>query len=120
MQTASPGTCRRLQETLELFFQAIQQQAIDRVNKTIPDLESFITLRRDTSGCKTTWALIEYAYNLDIPDEVMDHPMIRSMGEAANDWVAASNVSPLGTPASNSRSHAHAARIIRSGYLLVR
>ena len=46
------------------------------------------------SGCKACWALIEYAYDLRIPDEVMDHPIIRSLGEAANDVVTWSNVSP--------------------------
>ena len=45
------------------------------------------------SGCKPCWALIEYAYNLHIPDEVMDHPTIRNLGEAANDLVTWSNVS---------------------------
>ncbi len=45
------------------------------------------------SGCKPCWALIEYAYNLDIPDEVMDHPILRNLGEAANDLVTWSNVS---------------------------
>ena len=95
MQTAAPGACRRLQETLEMFFQAIQRQALDRANGTIPDLQSYIPLRRDTSGCRTTWALIEYAYNLDIPDDVMDHPVIRSLGETTNDFVAWSNVTQL-------------------------
>ena len=33
------------------------------------------------------------AYNLDIPDEVMEHPIIMSLGEAANDLVTWSNVS---------------------------
>ena len=33
------------------------------------------------------------AYNLDIPDEVMEHPIIVSLGEAANDLVTWSNVS---------------------------
>ncbi|KAF8137232.1 isoprenoid synthase domain-containing protein [Boletus edulis] len=91
MQTASPGTCRRFKETMKLYFQAIQQQALDRANGTIPDLESYITLRRDTSGCKPSWVLIEYAYHLNIPDEVMDHPIICGIGEATNDFVAWSN-----------------------------
>ena len=43
-------------------------------------------------GCKTSFVLIEYAYNLDIPDEVMDSDIIRSLGEAANDLVTWSNV----------------------------
>ena len=33
------------------------------------------------------------AYNLDIPGEVMEHPIIVSLGEAANDLVTWSNVS---------------------------
>jgi hypothetical protein len=32
------------------------------------------------------------ANNLDIPDEVMEHPIIQSLGEAANDLVTWSNV----------------------------
>ena len=31
--------------------------------------------------------------NLDIPDEVMEHPLICNLGEAANDLVTWSNVS---------------------------
>ena len=69
----------------------MSQQALDR-DGAIPDLESYIALRRDTSGCKPCWALIEYANNLDIPDEIMEHPIIRSLGEAANDLVTWSNV----------------------------
>ncbi|KAF9010031.1 isoprenoid synthase domain-containing protein [Cyathus striatus] len=89
--TASPGAQQRFIETFDFFFQSVTQQAIDRKHSVIPDLESYIALRRDTSGCKPCWALIEYANNLDIPDEVMDHPLIRSLGEAANDLVTWSN-----------------------------
>ncbi|THU75845.1 terpenoid synthase, partial [Dendrothele bispora CBS 962.96] len=73
------------------YFQSASEQARDREAGVIPDLESYIALRRDTSGCKSTFALIEYANNLNIPDEVMEHPMIRSLDEACNDLVAWSN-----------------------------
>ncbi|KAI0701357.1 terpenoid synthase [Cytidiella melzeri] len=89
--TASPGAQQRFRETMDFFFQAVTQQAVDREAGVVPDLESYISLRRDTSGCKPCWALIEYAYNLHIPDEVMDHPIIRNLGEAANDLVTWSN-----------------------------
>ncbi|KAF8155792.1 isoprenoid synthase domain-containing protein [Crassisporium funariophilum] len=89
--TASPGAQQRFIETFDFFFQSVTQQALDRAAGVIPDLESYITLRRDTSGCKPCWALIEYANNLDIPDEVMEHPILRSLGEAANDLVTWSN-----------------------------
>ena len=107
--TASPGTQQRFLETFDFFFQSVTQQAADRASGCIPDLESYIVLRRDTSGCKPCWALIECnvmrirqigkpliasidANNLKIPDEVMDHPIIRSLGEASNDVVTWSNV----------------------------
>lgn len=76
---------------MDFFFQAVHVQANDRTKGVVPDLESYISLRRDTSGCKPCWALIEYANNLDIPDEVMEHPIIQSLGEAANDLVTWSN-----------------------------
>lgn len=50
-----------------MFFQAITEQARDRANGLIPDLESYIAIRRDTSGCKPCWALIEYANNVSAP-----------------------------------------------------
>jgi hypothetical protein len=93
--TGSRGSQRRFIETFEYFFQAISQQALDRANGVIPDLASYIALRRDTSGCKPCWALIEYANNLDIPDHVMNHPIICNLGEAANDLVTWSNVSVI-------------------------
>ncbi|XP_006463368.1 hypothetical protein AGABI2DRAFT_208101 [Agaricus bisporus var. bisporus H97] len=89
--TSSPGTQQRFIETMDFFFQSVTQQALDRANGVIPDLDSYIALRRDTSGCKPCWALIEYANNLKIPDEVMDHPTILALGEAANDLVTWSN-----------------------------
>ena len=82
-------------ETMDFFFQAVTQQALDRANGVVPDLDSYIALRRDTSGCKPCWALVEFAYNLDLPDEVMEHPTIVALGEATNDLVTWSNVRDL-------------------------
>ncbi|KZP15764.1 terpenoid synthase [Athelia psychrophila] len=91
LSTSSRGSQQRFVETFDFFFQAVTQQAKDRAEGTIPDLRSYIALRRDTSGCKPCWALIEYANNLHLPDHVMEHPVIRSLGEAANDLVTWSN-----------------------------
>lgn len=66
--TGSSGAQQRFIETLDMFFQAVTQQAIDRANGVIADLESYIAMRRDTSGCKPCWALIEYANNVSASD----------------------------------------------------
>jgi hypothetical protein len=98
LTTASSGAAQRFIETMEFFFQAVHQQALDRRSGEIPDLESYIALRRDTSGCKPCWALIEYANGLYIPDDVMEHPSLVALGEAANDLVTWSNVSEFLSP----------------------
>jgi hypothetical protein len=77
---------------MDLFFIAVAKQADDRAKGYIPDLESYIAVRRDTSGCKPCFALIEYAAQIDLPDEVMSHPVIMAMEEATNDLVTWSNV----------------------------
>jgi len=110
LATASDGCQRRFLETLEQFLQSVDQQACDRIHGRIPTFDEYVVLRRDTSGCKSCWAMIECsyweelflfretyypsdAYNLDIPDEVMGHPVIRTLENAANDLVSWSNVS---------------------------
>lgn len=80
---------------MELFFIAVEQQAADRADGVTPDLESYISVRRDTSGCKSCFALIEYAAGIDLPDEVVCHPVVQTLEEATNDVVAWSNVGNL-------------------------
>ncbi|KAF9469373.1 terpenoid synthase [Collybia nuda] len=88
---AGPGVQARFKETLELFFEAVNIQARARDDGIIPDLESYIDVRRDTSGCKPCWALIEYALDIDLPDYVVEHPIIESLNQGTNDLVTWSN-----------------------------
>ena len=90
---------------MNLFFKAITIQARTRTSGIIPDLEDYIVLRRDTSACKPCWALVEYANGLDLPDEVMEHPIIQSLDEAANDVIAWSNVGTLARVSTSLDSH---------------
>jgi len=86
-----PGANARFIETLEMFFEAVNLQAKARDENVVPDLESYIDIRRDTSGCKPCWALIEYALDIDLPDFVIEHPIIEALGQGANDLVTWSN-----------------------------
>lgn len=73
-----PGANARFLETFAMFFESVNLQAKARDEKVVPDLESYIDIRRDTSGdlipnavrliqllilthagCKPCWALIE-------------------------------------------------------------
>lgn len=86
-----PGAQSRFKETLELFFEAVNIQARARDDDVIPDLESYIDVRRDTSGCKPCWALIEYALDIDLPEFVAEHPVIAALNQSTNDLVTWSN-----------------------------
>lgn len=90
-QDAGPGCKERFIHTMDLFLKAVYQQALDRKNGVVPDLESYIAMRRDTSGCKPCFALIEYAGHFDLTDEVVQHPVIQALEEATNDLVTWSN-----------------------------
>ncbi|KAF9237782.1 isoprenoid synthase domain-containing protein [Melanogaster broomeanus] len=72
-------------------YAAVAKQVDDRANGHIPDLESYIALRRNTSGMKPSFALVEYAARIDLSDEVQAHPVIKGMEEAANDFASWSN-----------------------------
>ena len=41
----------------------------------VPDLETYIDIRRDESGCKPCYDLTEYALGIDLPDFVIEHPV---------------------------------------------
>jgi Terpene synthase family 2, C-terminal metal binding len=94
VKDGGPGCTERFIHTMDLFFKAVAQQSADRAQGWIPDLESYVPLRRDTSGCKPCFALIEYAAGIDLPDYVVEHPTIRALEEATNDLVTWSNVYP--------------------------
>ncbi|KIL65704.1 hypothetical protein M378DRAFT_457656 [Amanita muscaria Koide BX008] len=89
--TAGPDCSERFIYSMQLFFRAATQQASDRMNNDIPDLESYIACRRDTSACKPCFQLIEYAGGFELPEEVLQHPIIQSLEEATNDLVTFSN-----------------------------
>ncbi|KAI0820240.1 terpenoid synthase [Trametes gibbosa] len=87
IQDAKPGPQARFKETLELFFEAVHQQARDRDAGIILDLEPYISVRRDTSGCKPVFDLIEYSMDIDLPEFVVEHPIIKALNQGANDLV---------------------------------
>ncbi|KAG2140118.1 isoprenoid synthase domain-containing protein [Suillus clintonianus] len=91
--TGGPRCTERFINKMDLYFIAVAKQADDHAKGHIPDLETYITMRRDTSGCKHIFAVIEYAARIDLPDEVVSHPVIMVMEEATNhdDIVAWAN-----------------------------
>ena len=74
---------------MEMYFDA---QCLEADSIDVPDLESYIHFRRDASGCKSCFTLIEYANGLNLPDKIFEDPVICTLQETANDIVSWSNV----------------------------
>lgn len=72
---AGPDVQARFKENLQLFFDAVHVQAMHREDDEVPELEAYIDVRRDESGCKPVFDLIEYALDINLPDFVIEHPV---------------------------------------------
>jgi hypothetical protein len=79
IQDAGPGVQHRFQEAMQLFFEAVNNEASERDNGTIPEMNKYIALRRDNGGCKAAFALIEYGLGIDLPDFVVEHPVMEAL-----------------------------------------
>ena len=76
---------------MEEYFESVVQESIDKKDRRVLDVKSYVDARRRTSGVKPSFSI--YELGLNIPDEVMMHPTIQEMFIAAVDMVAFCNVS---------------------------
>ncbi|KZT04728.1 terpenoid synthase [Laetiporus sulphureus 93-53] len=91
LKNIGPRCKERFISSMDLYFKAITQQAADRASKHVSELDAYISLRRDTSGCKAGFVLIEYATYIDLPDEVYENLVVQDLMDAANDSVSWGN-----------------------------
>ncbi|KAG6374634.1 isoprenoid synthase domain-containing protein [Boletus reticuloceps] len=89
IQNATVVAQKRVVLYMDEYFEAVVQESIDKENNRILDVESYIIARRRTSGVKPSITVVELG--LDIPDEVMSHPALQEMIQAAVDMIAFSN-----------------------------
>lgn len=80
-------------ENTDLWLYAINKQAHQRAIGYIPTIEEYIELRRLSSACKPFFDLIEYAFDFQLPTFIIEDPLIMTLNDCANDFVAFSNVS---------------------------
>jgi len=91
IQDAGPGMQARFKEHLQLFFEAVSKQAQDQDDGVILDAESYIAVRRNLGACKVFFDMVEYAYKIDLPEFVVEHPIIKALNDGANDAICLAN-----------------------------
>ncbi|KAH9912960.1 terpenoid synthase [Epithele typhae] len=79
---------KRFQRHLAAFRLGQAITARDVSEHIVPDLESYITTRRDASGAKLLLDLIIYAGGLSVPQQVYEHPALRRLRQDAADIIA--------------------------------
>jgi len=92
IQDAGPGLQARFSQYLEMSFKAVNQEARTRDEGVIPKLKSYIDHRRETSGCQASFDFIEYGLHIELPDFVVDDPVMKALNQGAIDFIAWSNV----------------------------
>lgn len=90
-ETAGPGCTKRFLHGIELFFVAVAKQVYDRAKGNMYDVQSYITMRRDLIAPTMSYSLIEFVAQIDLPDEVMSHPVVKALEDAATDHIAWAN-----------------------------
>ncbi|KAI9436959.1 terpenoid synthase [Lactarius indigo] len=89
IRTASPQTQKRFIETYDAHIQAVVQEVADRTHKRVRSIQDYLELRRDTTAVKSCFAILELGMNL--PDEAIDHPVIKELCTLANEMIIAIN-----------------------------
>ncbi|KAL1943532.1 hypothetical protein VTO73DRAFT_3977 [Trametes versicolor] len=79
---------KRFQRHLAAFRLGQALTAQDAAQGIVPDLESYIGLRRDACGVRMLLDLVLYAGGLNVPPYVYEHPVLRRLRQDAADIIA--------------------------------
>jgi len=86
-ETSTPGAYKRFIRAFEAWSDSQVTQSRNRSQDRIPSVDEFVLMRRATIGGALVEAMIEYSLDLDLPDEVFEHPIIQAMSDATNDLM---------------------------------
>jgi hypothetical protein len=89
LEIATPTCQRRFIDATKLYTDAVVQQAEDRDHDRVRDIKGYFDIRRDDSGVKPCFAIIELHMNL--PDRVHSDVVIKRLTMAAIDMIIIAN-----------------------------
>lgn len=83
----SPAWYIRFHRSMRAYHDA--KRRLHSLDSTcIPDLETYVDLRRNASGLRMVFHMIEYAGGLDLQERASSHPMLRQLTSQACDLIA--------------------------------
>ncbi|KAG6894912.1 hypothetical protein C0992_003990 [Termitomyces sp. T32_za158] len=95
-KVASVAARHRLVKNVKSCMTAIVQEVQDRALEYVRDIDEYLPLRRETLGAKLAFSVLEF--QLNIPNEVFEEPIIQRLTNACLDLIILSNVIPVVSP----------------------
>ncbi|GJJ08044.1 hypothetical protein Clacol_002251 [Clathrus columnatus] len=89
IRRVSPIVQTRFINEFQAYLNAVVDEATDRESRYIRNIEDYFKIRRNTIGAKPSFAICEMYMN--IPEEVMRHPVIKKLRELAIDMIIIGN-----------------------------
>ncbi|MBT2411047.1 glutamate dehydrogenase [Streptomyces sp. ISL-12] len=80
---AGPVQNRRFEHAHRAWLTGVQWQIGNRATGRMPDLDEYLAMRLHSAGGEPTYAMLEIANGLDVPDREMDSPAVRALTEMA-------------------------------------
>ena len=92
MLTTSEDACvSRFIRDFDLYMKSMRQEAEDREKKRVRAVDDYLQLRRETFAAQASLSFL--SFGLELPEEVLSHPVMQTMTIAAMDLICISNVS---------------------------
>ena len=88
---ATAAWTRRFLRTVTELFQSSLWEAANRARGTVPDLETYLRMRRITGGILVDLDLIEVVEGLRLPPEVREHNIVRALARTSNNVACWAN-----------------------------
>jgi len=84
---------RRFERYWTEYLKSVEIQAQHREKGYICTFEQYMESRRDNIGTMPTIAVGEHCLGLELADEILDHPRIKTLQDLCSDIITVSNVS---------------------------
>ena len=88
---ASAAWIRRFVRTVKEHFQSSLWEAANRARGIVPDIETYLRMRRITGGILVDLDLIEVIEGLRLPFEVREHHTVRALARTSNNVACWAN-----------------------------
>ncbi|KAI1811307.1 terpene synthase metal binding domain-containing protein [Poronia punctata] len=87
----SGGLLGRYIQAMESYCAGALKHVQDHVTDKVVSVEEMIETRRMSIGVFPMYPLVEFAYSLNLPDEVFEHPIVRTLEDLGAEFVMLMN-----------------------------